>query len=130
VAVATFRIENPNCTSRGYANEAEFTVAAHRDFVRTYTLHDFVVREGSSALQRENEVSHSPQRSMRPGHKSQSEADWAYARRALARGDDPQEIIRRIADYRADEKHDPMYYARLTVVKAQLSLFGSAERSP
>jgi hypothetical protein len=35
--------------------------------------------------------------------------DWAYAKRALARGDDPEEVIRRIADYRADEKHDPEY---------------------
>lgn len=38
--------------------------------------------------------------------------------RALARGDDPEEVIRRIADYRADDKHDPDY-ARYTVSKAQ-----------
>lgn len=50
---------------------------------------------------------------------TQSERDWAYAKRALARGDDPEEIIRRIADYRADEKHSREYYARLTVNKAQ-----------
>jgi hypothetical protein len=50
---------------------------------------------------------------------TQSERDWAYAKRALARGDDPEEIIGRIADYRADDKHDPEYYARLTVEKAQ-----------
>ena len=49
----------------------------------------------------------------------QSEHDWAYAKRALARGDDPEEIIRRIADYRAGEKHDPSGYARRTVAKAQ-----------
>jgi hypothetical protein len=53
---------------------------------------------------------------------TQSERDWAYAKRALARGDDPEEIIRRIADYRADEKHDPEYYARHTVAKAQADL--------
>jgi Single-strand binding protein family len=53
---------------------------------------------------------------------TQSERDWAYAKRALARGDDPEEIIRRIADYRADEKHDPEYYARHTVAKAQAEL--------
>jgi hypothetical protein len=55
---------------------------------------------------------------MASGHRSQSEADWAYAKRALARGDDPEEIIRRIADYRANDKADPDYYARLTVTKA------------
>ncbi len=50
---------------------------------------------------------------------SQSERDWMYAKRALARGDDPEEVIRRIADFRSSEKGDPLYYARLTVGKAQ-----------
>jgi hypothetical protein len=39
-------------------------------------------------------------------HKSQSEQDWAYAKRALGRGDDPEVVIQRIADYRADDKCD------------------------
>jgi hypothetical protein len=56
------------------------------------------------------------------GHKSQSEQDWAYAKRAVARGDDPETVIQRIADYRAEDKHDPLYYARLTVNKAQIDL--------
>jgi hypothetical protein len=30
--------------------------------------------------------------------------------------------MRRIADYRAEDKHDPLYYARLTVNKAQMDL--------
>jgi hypothetical protein len=53
---------------------------------------------------------------------SQSEHDWAYAKRALARGDDPEEVIQRIADYRSDDKGDPNYYARHTVAKAQAQL--------
>jgi hypothetical protein len=52
-------------------------------------------------------------------HKSQSEQDWAYAKRALARGDDPELVIKRIADYRSEDKADPDYYARHTVTKAQ-----------
>jgi hypothetical protein len=56
------------------------------------------------------------------GHRSQSEADWAYAKRALARGDDPEIVMQRIADYRNEDKPDPMYYARLTVTKAQAAL--------
>jgi hypothetical protein len=56
-----------------------------------------------------------------PGHKSQSEADWAYAKRALARGDDPEVVIQRIADYRSQDKGDPLYYARHTVSKARQS---------
>jgi hypothetical protein len=59
---------------------------------------------------------------------SQSEHDWAYAKRALARGDDPEEVMRRIADFRAGEKHDPSDYARRTVTKAQTEL-GSSTRS-
>jgi hypothetical protein len=35
-------------------------------------------------------------------------------KRALARGDYPEEVIRRIADYRADDKPNPKCCARLT----------------
>ena len=55
-------------------------------------------------------------------HRSQSEHDWAYAKRALARGDDPEEVIRKIADFRADDKPDPQYYAVHTVTKAAAAL--------
>lgn len=48
---------------------------------------------------------------------SQSERDWAYAKRALARGEDPEAVIQTIATFRSD-KPDPQYYARLTVTKA------------
>ncbi len=51
---------------------------------------------------------------------SQSEHDWAYAKRAFARGDDPEEIIRRIADFRGDQKHAS--YARRTVENAKQEL--------
>ena len=55
-----------------------------------------------------------------------SEDDWAFAKRALARGDDPEEVIRRIADYRGPDKHDPEYYARHTVTKALADLRSKA----
>ena len=48
---------------------------------------------------------------------TQSERDWAYANRALARGDSPEDIVRSIAAYRND-KPNPEYYARHTVEKA------------
>jgi hypothetical protein len=35
----------------------------------------------------------------------QSEHDRAYAKRAIARWDDPDEIARRIAEYRSHDKH-------------------------
>jgi hypothetical protein len=50
---------------------------------------------------------------------SQSEHDWAFAKRAPARGDDPEAVIRQIARYRNSDKSDPEGYARLTVTKAQ-----------
>ena len=59
---------------------------------------------------------------MRPGHLSQSELDWAYAKRALSRGDFPESVITAIANYRRGDKPDPEYYARLTVRKAAQDL--------
>jgi hypothetical protein len=55
-------------------------------------------------------------------HISQSELDWAYAKRALARGEPPESVIAAIAEYRRSEKPDPEYYASLTVRKAAYSL--------
>jgi len=55
-------------------------------------------------------------------HLSQSERDWAYARRALSRGDAPDAVVAAIASYRKSDKPDPEYYARMTVKKAALSL--------
>jgi len=126
---ATRVLRMPGFTNRKYADD--FVVQAHQQSERVHSLRDFAIREGSAAFSRDYDGDRSPKR-LPAGHKSQSEADWAYARRALARGDDAQEIIRRIADYRADDKHDPLYYARLTVIKAQLSMMSpsAAQTAP
>ena len=110
----------PGFANRKY-NEA-FLVRAIQETDAIYHLRDFVLYEDSPEAPRRLPDGHSPPRRMPSGHRSQSEADWAYARRALARGDNPEQIIQRIADYRADDKADPAYYARLTVMKAQLAL--------
>jgi len=127
---ATRVLRLPGFVNRKYPGEPEFIVRAYQESNRVHSLRDFSIREDGSGIDRASEGTLPRERKLPKGHKSQSEADWAYARRALARGDDPQQIIRRIADYRADDKHDPVYYARLTVVKAQLSLFAPAERIP
>jgi hypothetical protein len=57
-----------------------------------------------------------------PKHISQSERDWAYARRALSRGDSLESVIKAIASYRRFDKPNPEYYARHTVEKAFRSL--------
>lgn len=61
-------------------------------------------------------------RRIQRGHLSQSERDWAYARRALSRGESPDSVVSAIARYRQGDKPDVEYYARLTVQKAAASL--------
>jgi hypothetical protein len=56
------------------------------------------------------------------GPLSQSERDWAYARRALARGDAPETVARAVAEFRRDEKVNILDYADRTVRKAAASL--------
>ena len=105
----------------GFANHKlpeEFIVQARQESDAVYTLRDFTIDEDSPETPRHFADGEERQWTVPSHHKSQSERDWAYAMRALARGDDPEVVIQRIADYRADEKHDPLYYARLTVRKA------------
>jgi RepB DNA-primase from phage plasmid len=76
---------------------------------------------------------------------TQSERDWAYAVRHLRRGDDPEDIIREIAAYRATDRYDPQdakklsgprkanprYYAERTVARAMghLGITSGSDRS-
>ena len=110
----------PGFTNRKY-NE-QFVIRVHHELDQVYHLGDFRVQEDSPDAPRHLADAHEPTRRLPSGHRSQSEADWAYAKRALARGDDVEEIIRRITDYRREDKADPDYYARLTVSKAQRAL--------
>jgi hypothetical protein len=57
-----------------------------------------------------------------PGHLSRSKRDWAFAKRALARGDPEEIVIAAIASHRRYEKHTPHYCAEHTVRKAAESL--------
>jgi hypothetical protein len=119
---ATRVLRLPGFVNHKYATESRFIVEARQESSRVYSLRDFTVQEDAPDAPRHMEDAHSTKRRIPLGHRSQSEADWAFAKRALARGDDPQEVIRRIADYRVDDKADPNYYARLTVTKAQADL--------
>ena len=53
------------------------------------------------------------------GKLSQSERDWAYALRALQRGESPAMIQAQIEQFRPD-KRSPRYYAHRTVERAAL----------
>jgi hypothetical protein len=70
-----------------------------------------------------------PSRGPVTGKFSQSERDWAYAKRALMRGESPDTVIAAIASWRRYDKHNPRYYAELTVRKAAQSLGGDRGRS-
>ncbi len=103
--------------------EQSFFVKVQSHFDRTYHLPDFKLRAEpvNTDYQRLNK---SPQKlaSSSPRPLSQSEHDWAYAKRALARGVALEDVIRNIADFRAKDKHAPDDYARRTVMKAQAEL--------
>ncbi len=105
----------------GFANkkyDADFYVEAVRHSTDRYHLRDFKVHIDGQDSPRQNYHSRIRRESAMQTL-SQSERDWAFAKRALARGDDPEHIVRRIAKYRAGDKPDPLYYAHLTVQKAQ-----------
>ena len=78
--------------------------------------------EERSALNRGNESGHGTPRRKGRGEISQSERDWAFAKRALARGDSEALVIAAIAAYRRYDKYNPSYYAELTVKKAAREL--------
>jgi len=109
----------------GFANkkyETNFYVEARRESTETYHLRDFKLQIDTQDSPRHNFLNRAKHDSSLRTNLSQSEHDWAYAKRALSRGDDPEVVIQRIADYRAQDKSDPIYYARHTVTKAQAEL--------
>src|SRR6266849_7099175 len=98
----------------GFANRKlpeEFIVQARQESDAVYTLRDFAIDEDSPEAPRHFSDYRQGELTMPSGHKSQSEHYWAYAKRALARGDDPEVVIQRLADYRSEDKDDPNYYA-------------------
>jgi len=115
----------PGFKNRKYKTQ-EFVVQAHHESNQIYLARDFLIQEDAPSAPRHLEHISGASTS---GHKSQSEQDWAYAKRALARGDEPAEVIRRIADYRAEDKPNPEYYAKLTVAKAQKEIQRSLRES-
>jgi len=117
----------PGFINRKY--KTDFRVQAEKHTDRIHHLQDFRLHTEPIDNNFRAHYRLLTQRSSETRPLSQSEHDWIYAKRALARGDDPEEIIRRIADFRSSEKSDPLYYARLTVSKAQQHL-ATAKATP
>ena len=63
------------------------------------------------------------------GKGSQSERDWSYALRALARGESPAVIEAKIEQFRQDRRN-PQYYAHLTVSRAVVEHSSTRSRQP
>jgi hypothetical protein len=112
----------------GFANKkygSDFYVEARKDSSETYHLRDFKLHTDAQESPRHYYQSRVKREPGNP-RLTQSEHDWAFAKRAIARGDDPETVIQQIADHRAGEKNNPLYYARLTVTKALAELRKSA----
>jgi len=109
----------------GFANkkyETNFYVEARRESAEMYHLRDFKLHIDSHDSPRHIYENRSKLASSPRSNLSQSEYDWAFAKRALARGENPEEVMRQIANYRAADKENPEDYARRTVTKAQAEL--------
>jgi DNA primase RepB-like protein len=104
----------------GFANkkyETNFFVEVRKESAQIYRLCDFKLNINSQDSPRYNDHERAKRASSSRANLSQSERDWAFAKRALARGEPLEEVIRRIAQYRTAFKSNPLYYARYTVMK-------------
>lgn len=116
----------------GFANkkyQTDFYVQTRRESTETYHLRDFKLQIDSQDSPRHNYDSRAKREPSLRTNLSQSEHDWAFAKRALARGEDPEDVIRQIAQHRAGDKTNPEYYACHTVTKALADLGMPPEQS-
>jgi hypothetical protein len=111
---------------RNHKYDFDFTVTAKIVSDHRYAAHDFRLKTEPTDLDlspshiKKHDSGSSPRQAL-----SQSEHDWAYAKRSLAKGVPAEEIITDIAAFRARDKHNPEDYARRTVNKAQAQLRAS-----
>ncbi len=111
----------PGFANKKYDQDFAVIVRSHTGLV--HHSQDFKLRtEPSDAGPARWNQSHQKPVSSGPHELSQSERDWAYAKRALTRGVDPEEVMRNIAAFRAQDKPKSEDYARRTVTNAQAEL--------
>lgn len=113
----------------GFANKTcteDFKVTMNDYTGRIYHAQDFKLRT-DPVESNSSRWSPSVPHTLAPREQSQAERDAAYAKGALARGFSPEEVIRDIAEFRAQENVRAEDYARHTVATAQVEL--TAQRS-
>lgn len=123
---ATRVLRLPEFANKKYGTD--FYIKARRESGDTYHLRDFKLHVDSQGSPRHNYYSRSRTQSSSRSTLSQSEHDWAFAKRALSRGEPPEEVIRQIAQHRAGDKSNPEDYARRTVSKALAELSSKYEQ--
>jgi RepB DNA-primase from phage plasmid len=117
----------------GFANKkygTDFYVEARRESTEICHFRDFKLHIDAQDSPRHNRYSRAKREPSLRTTLSQSEHDWAFAKRALARGEDPELVIRQIAQHRATDKTNPEYYARHTVEKAMAEITTPPTESP
>jgi hypothetical protein len=116
----------PGFVNRKY--DVEFIVSAEIRNERRFSPHDFRLSTDPTELgQRPMRIASNRQASSTRQPLSQSEHDWAFAKRSLAKGVAAEEVISQIATFRANDKHNPNDYAHRTVAKALAELRESGQ---
>jgi len=108
----------PGFANHKYPNPFVVKVEARTSAVYTPEQFPYTVFDASSGRKSSLALSRSTDRPTL----TQSERDWAYAKRALARGASAQQVTTAIANFRRGEKNDVDDYAERTVRKAHKSL--------
>ena len=130
-----FRV--PGFANKKYLDDFQVTLTANAPANQIYHASDFGTP--SAVEERENRASATrpaPRNVSQRDGNSQSEKDWNYAIRKLRAGEDPNKIIRDMAQYRSVDHYDkkdptklvapskpnPRYYAERTVTQAMAHL--------
>ena len=110
-----------------HKHAAPFVVRVEQHATQTYSADEFPKYPANHHDSITTQLQSKSDRPTSGRRVSQSERDWAYAKRALTRGEDPNEVITAIERYRRSEKSDPLAYAARTVRKAMQALDNQRE---
>jgi hypothetical protein len=115
---STRTLRLPGFNNKKYGQE--YLVRAQAQSTQTYSLADF--RLPSDEREHHGRgYEPSTVRGVQAAEITQSERDWAFAKRRLANGESPEALIQTIANFRPD-KPNPEYYSRQTVTRAYASV--------
>lgn len=126
----------PGFNNKKYSEDYQVTASRESAAAQVYHAEDFNI--SGRDWQRQGRIPGSPdqERPLSREQATQSERDFAYAIRHLKAGEDPNQIIQKMASYRSKNRYDekdatklvapvkarPYYYAEQTVTKAMATL--------